>query len=349
METYVSHKVELKGNHSKDYFLKLYKKCKDLKLLKRYHAMYLSFSYSWEEIAEILGADYRTILEWVQLYNEHGIEGLDPDRPPGKPPSLTEDQLKQIKETVKQSPRSLGLKFSNWTVARITNWVADKFKVVLCAERIRQILHELQFKYVKPIFSYIRANKTDKQRFLTEFMDVLKSNQTFVFEDESTVDQHPTLHGMWVLKGTKPKVRTFGTHAKRHVFSAVNPLTGEKVSMVTKRLTAERFVKFGELMLEKIHESFVIILDNSPCHRAKRTQEFLEKHKNRIKPVWLPKYSPEMNPTEHIWKDMKFDVTHNYLFGTANKLAWGIRGYFRQLQPEKVKTLCSVDYLFGKL
>lgn len=311
--------------------------------------MYLSFSYSWEEIAEILGIDYRTILEWVQLYNEHGIEGLDPNRPPGKTPSLTENQLKQVKEAVEQSPRNLGLKFSNWTVGRVTKWIADKFKVALCTERIRQILHKLTFRYIKPTFDYIGANKRDKQRFLGEFMNLIKNDETFVFEDESTFDHHPTLHGMWVLKGIKPKIKTFGTHAKRHVFSAVNPLTGEKFSMVTKRLTANRFVKFGELVLEKIDGCFVIILDNSPCHRARLSQEFLEKHKDRIKPLWLPKYSPEMNPTEHIWKDMKFDVTHNYLFGTANKLAWGIREYFRQLKPEKVKTLCSVDYLFGRL
>jgi transposase len=349
MGAYVNHKLELKGNHSKDYFLKLSKNCKDKRLAWRYHAMYLSFAYNWEEIAEILGVDYRTILEWVELYNQYGIEGLDPNRPPGRPSTLTGDQLKQVKETVKLSPRSLGLKFSNWTIDRITNWIVDKFDVKLCAERIRQILHSIGFSYVKPIFSYIRANKTDKQRFLGEFMQCIKNNELFMFEDESTVDHHPTLHGMWVLKRTKPKVRTFGTHAKRHVFSAVNPLTGDKVSMVTKRLTAERFVKFGELMLEKMDRPFTLILDNSPCHKARLSMEFFEKHKDRIKTLWLPKYSPEMNPTEHVWKDMKFDVTHNHMFGTPNKLAWGIRGYFRQLKPEKVKTLCSVDYLFGRL
>jgi len=346
MDTYAEG-LELKGPHTKDDFLKIYKQCKDARLKERYQAMYLSFTYDWKEIAEIVGRDYRTVLEWARAYNRKGLEGLLSDKPSGRSPSLTEGQKNQLKEIVKQSPRELGCRFSNWTAKRIGCWIADKFKAILSAERIRQILHDIGFSYVKPTYNYIKADKKERKEFISEFNELMSRNELAVFEDESTVDHHPALHGMWVLKGTKPKVKTFGTHAKRHVFAAVIPSTGEHVSMVTRRLTAKTFVRFLKLLVSRISSPFTLILDNSPCHKANLALQFLEKHRERIKVLWLPKFSPDMNPDEHVWKDMKFNVTHNYMFGTVNRLAWGIRGYFRQLSVEKVKSLCSVDYLVG--
>jgi len=307
--------------------------------------MYLSFSYDWKEIAEILCIDYDTVLEWAKLYNEHGIEGLALGKPPGRTSSLTDEQLDEVKKAVQQFPRKLGLKFSNWNLGRLANWIAGKFGVLLTNERIRQILHCIGFSYIKPTYSYILADRRERNAFLADFKEVAKDSRVFMFEDESTVEQHPSLHGMWVLKGTKAKIRTFGNHIKRHVFAAVNPITGKAVSMVTKRLTAEAFIGFLGKLLESIRVPFTLILDNSPCHRAKSVMQFLEQHKRRISVLWLARYSPDLNPSEQVWKDMKLNVCHNYLFGSANRLSWGIRCYFRQLKPEKVMSLCNPDYL----
>lgn len=341
--------VSLKGNLTKNDFLHLYKKCKDNKQARRYHAMYLSFKYSWKEIAEILGIEYDTVLEWVKLYNEYGLEGLELGGPPGRPASLTDEQLNELKKAVQQCPRDIGLKSSNWNLIRIAGWASDKFGVLLTGERFRQILHSIGFSYIKPSYSYILADKKERKAFLADFKELASSNDTFMFEDESTVDQHPTLHGMWVLKGTKAKIRTFGNHVKRHVFAATNPLTGKTVSMVTKKLTAGTFIAFLGRLLGNITKPFTLILDNSPCHKAKVVMRFLERHKDRLSVLWMPRYSPDLNPEEQIWKDMKLNVCHNYLFGTANRLSWGIRCYFRRLKPEKAMALCNPDYLFGRL
>jgi len=339
----------LQGKQTKEDFLLLYKKCRDLRLKERYHALYLSFMYEWEEIATILGRDYQTILEWAGLYNENGVEGLDPDRPPGRPSSLTKDQISEVRKIVMQCPRDIGLRFSNWTVGSICKWIAGKFGVALSGERIRQLLHAIGFSYVKPAFSYILADRKEREEFLSELTEISSNGTPFLFEDEATVGQHPTLHGMWVLKGTKAKIRTFGNHAKRHAFAVVNPVTGEKVSMVAKRLTADTFVRFIDKLAGTISGDFTLILDNSPCHKANISLERLERYRDRINVVWLPRYSPDLNPVEHMWKEMKFNVSHNHMFDTVNRLGWGMIGYFRQLKPETVRSVCSTDYLFGKL
>lgn len=336
--------LTLTGPHTRDDFFRLYKKCKDIRLRERYQALYLSFSYGWKEIADIIGVSYETILEWVHLYNAEGLEGLLPDRPPGRPSALTDKQLSEVKDAVRQSPRSLGLKFSNWTLGRLSGWIADRFGIRLCAERIRQVLHAIGFSYARPRYSYLLADRKERTAFLEEFSSL---DGALMFEDECTVSQHPSLHGMWVLKGTKPKVPTFGNHVKRHVFAAVDSVTGKAVSLVSRRLTADAFIGFLTRLLATVTRPFTLVMDNAPCHRAGRVKEFLERHKGRLAVLWLPKYSPDLNPSEQVWKDMKLDVSHNHFFSTADRLAWGIRGYFRRLEPGKVRSLCSTDYLFG--
>jgi transposase len=339
----------LRGKETREDFLLLFKKCKDIRLRERYHALYLGFSYDWKEIADILGVDYETIIEWVHLYNEQGIGGIEPGRPPGRPSSLTKEQVAEVKKSVMRCPRDMGLKFSNWTVGRICRWMAGKFGVLLSDERVRQVLHAIGFSYVKPAYSYLLAKEEERKAFLSGFREVANGGGVYLFEDESTVHQHPTLHGMWVLKGSRARIGTFGNHAKRHAFSAVNPIDGTHIGMVAKRLTAETFVRFLRKVLDAVTVPFTLIMDNSPCHKAKLVTEFLEKRKHMINVLWLPRFSPDLNPDEQVWKDLKLEVSHNHMFGTPNKLAWGMIGYFRRLGPEKVKSLCSTDYLFGKL
>lgn len=93
--------IKLKGNLTQDDFLQLYKKCKDKRLAERYHSMYLSFMYSWEEIAVIVGREYQTVLEWAKLYNEHGLEL---GKPPGRPSALTKEPNDRSEECGKAVP-----------------------------------------------------------------------------------------------------------------------------------------------------------------------------------------------------------------------------------------------------
>ena len=106
-------KLRLTGSLKEDDFVRLYKKCKDIRLRERYQAMYLGFSFDWKTVATILKRDYDTILEWVKAYNENGLKGLNSDKPTGRPASLTEAQQDEVKRTVQMSPRKLDLKFSN--------------------------------------------------------------------------------------------------------------------------------------------------------------------------------------------------------------------------------------------
>jgi transposase len=69
----------LRGDYSKDEIDNLYKNCKKTTLKTRLLAIKLVYS-KWKvtEIAEHLALSYKTVYNWIDLWNEGGIEKLKP-------------------------------------------------------------------------------------------------------------------------------------------------------------------------------------------------------------------------------------------------------------------------------
>lgn len=345
-------KLQLKGNHTKDDFLRFYKKCKDIRLKERYHAMYLSFSYGWKEIAEILGRDYDTILEWAKAYNENGLQGLNSVRPAGRPPSLAAEQQEKLKNMVKISPRSLGLKFSNWNCKNLAWRIFKIFHIKLGREAVRLLLHKLGFVLIKPTYKYVLADKHERKRFLRRFrrkFNKLTKHDILFFLDESTFKQHPLLQAKWVLRGSKEYVDTLGNHAKVNVFGAICHAAGKTFHMKSKKLNSGVFMKFiNHLIACNPGKHLVLVLDNAPWHKSKKTKAFLKTLKGIVDVVWLPAYSPDMNPIEHLWKFMK-SLLSNHFFLKIEEMKNALTCLFKNLHSNKHKimALCSPDYLLG--
>ena len=345
-------KIQLKGKHTKEDFLRLYKKSRDVRLRERYQALYLSFKYDWKEIAEIIGKDYETILFWVKMYNEKGLQGLNPDRPSGRPSRLTDEQQQDVRRTVQMSPRNLGLKFSNWNCKNLSWRILKKFGVKLKREAVRLLLHKLGFVLIRPSYRYVLADKQERKRFLRRFkrkFNNLSAGDLLMFLDEVSVKQHPNIQPKWSFKGSKEFIGTFGNHAKVNVLGAINHALGKTFHMKSRKLNSDVFIKFLEhLVTLNSTKHLVLVLDNAPWHKSKKVLNFLEKFSKKIEILWLPAYSPDFNPIEHLWKFMK-EVVSNFFFPKMNELTKAITDFFNHLyqKKQKIMTLCSPDYLLG--
>lgn len=69
------------------------------------------------------------------------------------------------------------------------------------------------------------------------------------------------------------------------------------------------------------HKKVIMVVDNVKYHHAKRLKPILERYKHRIEIVYLPAYSPDLNPIERIWWYMRKKITHNrYLESMDNRI-----------------------------
>ena len=96
------------------------------------------------------------------------------------------------------------------------------------------------------------------------------------------------------------------------------------------------------LTVFKTHKKIVIVLDNASPHRSYKTKEFVAKNQKRLELLYLPPYSPDLNPIERVWKNLRYYVTHNIYFETFEALENAIINYLKEhIKPnERLKSLC---------
>lgn len=83
-------------------------------------------------------------------------------------------------------------------------------------------------------------------------------------------------------------------------------MSGELQFMVTvKGIGAKVFEEFLRRLLHGWKKPIFLIVDGHPTHKAKLVQAFLERMKEKLRLFYLPPYSPELNPNEYVWNDVK--------------------------------------------
>jgi len=134
---------------------------------------------------------------------------------------------------------------------------------------------------------------------------------------------------------------------------AVDPLVGRVHMAFSDTLKAEQFQHFLEGILARYPDAgkILLVLDNARAHRSKELKPFLEAHNDKLELMFLPPYSPDLNPMEWFWKKMRKEVTHNTFFEDFKRFQQGLIKFFRKfkLLSLEIKSLCSFGKLFNTL
>ena len=146
-----------------------------------------------------------------------------------------------------------------------------------------------------------------------------------VFVDEVVFQQAGTLLRTWALigQGTKSKSESVRKSVKAYGALRVNPINpGFHFRFEEDYFNAEGFTDFVEqVMLHyALKGQFVhLILDGAGYHK-KAVTEWPPEYAKYIEFHFLPPYSPDLNPTEWVWKKTKKEATHNRYFKTLQDL-----------------------------
>jgi transposase len=132
-------------------------------------------------------------------------------------------------------------------------------------------------------------------------------------EDETLWRLFPILRCAWAPIGQRAVVPISGRNAKRALFGAINLESGHCLLMPSRNQRQEAVAAFLR-QLRRAYQGrpIFLLLDEHPSHTALGCL-VLAKRLN-IELVWLPKQHPELNPVDHIWKDLKKDMAANYQY-----------------------------------
>lgn len=141
-----------------------------------------------------------------------------------------------------------------------------------------------------------------------------------LFEDEVIVRLFPVLRRAWSLKGEQARVSISGKNAKQALFGTINPRTGHRVLMRYPALNQAGFQAFLRLLCRRYPGRTIwLLLDAATAHTTPKSQQLARQL--GIELLWLPKQCPEFNAMDHLWKELRADVSANYQYQDVDEHA----------------------------
>jgi len=160
------------------------------------------------------------------------------------------------------------------------------------------------------------------------------------FQDETRIGQQGSLTRMWALKGTRPRVVRQQQFRYTYIFGAVCPARDEAVGLVLPYANTDTMTIHLEHISAKVPKGrhAVIVLDQAGWHTTKKIKQF-----DNITLMPLPAASPELNPTEQVWQQLKDRELSNCVFNDDEEIIDSCCRSWNNFTNETgaVRNLCS--------
>ena len=137
-------------------------------------------------------------------------------------------------------------------------------------------------------------------------------------------------------------IPTPGQPQKHYGLGAVNYHTGETVVLIRKRKRRSEIAQLLQALLDK-HPTGAIYLawDNVSTHQDDEIEAVVRAAAGRLVLLYLPTYSPWLNPIEMLWRHYRREVTHCELFETVHALLDATHDFFARYNeiPDRVLSI----------
>jgi transposase len=144
---------------------------------------------------------------------------------------------------------------------------------------------------------------------------------------------------MWSPKGQQVMIPTPGQPDKYYGIGAVNYHTGESVVQFHRRKRRQEIAQLLEALVEKHPTGTIYVAwDNASMHEDDEVEAVVRAAAGRLVLLYLPTYSPWLNPIEMLWRHFRREVTHCELFETKKALLTAAQECFNRFNqcPQKI-------------
>lgn len=298
-----------------------------------------------EEVTRALGFSRPCIYSWLALYRSGGWQALDARKRGGRKPLMTGKMVRWVYRTVTGGdPRQYKFPFALWTRSAIATLIQRRFGLHLSKNSVGRLLAQLGITPQKPLWRAYQQDPERVRRWLEEeypriMKEARRIGAEIWFEDESGLRSDYHAGTTWGLKGRTPVVPTTGARHRLNMFSAVNR-RGKMRFLVTAQSVGARLVcRFVDRLMIGAKRPIFLIVDGHPAHKSAVVTRKIESYKGRLRLFFLPPYSPELNPDEGVWREVKaHHVGRAGIVGQADLAAKVLRSLRRlSRQPRTVR------------
>lgn len=299
-----------------------------------------------ETVALALGISRVTMYGWLARYRDGGWDALDARKRGGRKPKLNVKAIRWIYKTVtEKNPLQLKFTFALWTAKMIGQVIYRKFGVKLSKSSVCRLLAQLGLTPQRPVWRAYQQRPEEVQKWLQEeyprIRRLAKQKKALIFfGDEAGVRSDHHAGTTWAEKGKTPVVSSTGARFGLNLISAVSAQGEFRFMTVKGRVGATQFTEFIKRLLHNMTRKVFLIVDGHPAHKAKMVKRFAESVKDRFRLFLLPPYSPELNPDERVWNDLKNNAVGRQSITSPDQLKGSIISHLRLVQksPDRVRS-----------
>jgi transposase len=164
-----------------------------------------------------------------------------------------------------------------------------------------------------------------------------------MFADEARFGRINRPRPCWAPSGIRPEVASQLIREYIYLYGAVCPKDGTCVYLIMPRSDMESFQAFLNVLARKFaRQDILLVLDSAPNHRCSGLVL-----PDNISLLFLPPYSPELNPKENLWSEIREKLFKNYALKSIDavrvKLEQAI--LYIERNPKIVKSITSFPYI----
>lgn len=164
-----------------------------------------------------------------------------------------------------------------------------------------------------------------------------------MFQDEAGFGRINKPKYCWCRKGIRPSVPCHHIREYRYVYGAVEPLTGDSSFLILPYCNTNCMNIFLEYLSTSYPDDYIVLVcDGASWHKSGSLKSF-----PNIELMFIPPYTPEMNPIEQIWRELRARGFHNEVFQTLEKVVDRLCDTICNLTKESIRSITGRNWILS--
>lgn len=263
----------------------------------------LDAGYTIEETAKLFLLDEDTVSKWKKKYQKRQFfsDWLQ-EYYAGYDGKLTKQQIEEIEGFVK--------KHTVTDCRKVVAFIKEQFGKEYTITGATKLLHRLGFVYKQVVLIPGKLNEEAQLAFVKQYetlKEEKKEDEVILFGDGI----HPThnIHKTkaWIKKGEEKQIKTNTGRGRLNINEVLDPETMDVTVHFSETINAQETIKLFDKIQLVYHDktTIYVIIDNARYYKNKEVTAYLARKCCRIKILFLPPYSPNLNYIERLWKYIK--------------------------------------------
>ncbi|EIY0656138.1 IS630 family transposase [Salmonella enterica] len=267
------------------------------------------------DVARLLCAARSSVGRWINWFTLHGVEGLKSLRPGRAPRWPVADILQLLPLLVQRSPKDFGWLRSRWSTELLVLVINRLFDVTLHRSTLHRYLRQadMVWRRAAPTLKIKDPHYEEKRLVIDQALAQEQTAHPVFYQDEVDIDLNPKIGADWMPKGQQKRIATPGQNQKHYLAGALHSGTGRVHYVSGSSKSSDLFISLLETLRRTYRraKTITLVADNYIIHKSRKVERWLgENPKFRL--LFLPMYSPWLNPIERQWLSLHETITRNH-------------------------------------